>query len=60
LNGLIERDSLACSDKIVSKHKFLFKLSLVFLLWTPSHCYGNAKNFRDCPDLGCYFHIVSD
>jgi len=30
LNGLIERDSLACSDKIVPKHKFLLKLSLVF------------------------------
>jgi hypothetical protein len=35
LNELIERDSLACSDKIVPKHKFLFKLSLVFLLRMP-------------------------
>jgi len=38
LNELIEGDSLACSDKIVPKHKFLFKLSLVF-------CCGRHSQF---------------
>ena len=37
LNGLIEHDSIACSDKIVHKHKFLFKLSLANLLQRLSH-----------------------
>jgi hypothetical protein len=56
LNGLIEHDSIACSDKIVQKHKFLFKLSLV----NYHIFYGNTKNLHDCPDLGCYFIIISD
>ena len=57
----IECDLLiACSDKIVSKHKFLFKLSLVFCCGHHHSFYGNTKNLRDCPDLGCYFLIVSD
>jgi hypothetical protein len=38
LNESIEGDSLACSDKIVPKHKFLFKLSLVF-------CCGHHSQF---------------
>jgi len=54
LNGLIERDSLTCSDKIIPKHKFLFKLLLVFCCCR-HHCFcGNTKNLCPCPDLGCY------
>ena len=56
----IECDLLACSDKIVPKHKFLFKLSLVFCCGHHHSFYGNTKNLHDCPDLGCYFLIVSD
>ena len=53
-------DWLKCSDKIVPKHKFLFKLSLVFCCGR-HHCfYGSTKNLCTCLDLGCYFLIVSD
>jgi hypothetical protein len=57
---LIEGDSLACSDKIVPKHKFLFKLSLVFCCGHHSVFVETLKNLRYCPDLGGYFLIVSD
>ena len=45
---LIECDSFMCSNKIVPKHKFLFKLSLIFRFGFHDSIYGNTKHFRDC------------
>jgi hypothetical protein len=51
---LIECDLLGCSNKIVPKHKFLLKLSLIFCFGFHDSIYGNTTHFRDCSDLDTY------